>query len=159
MCFHYNALWLPLYHVFKSPLLCHQTTPWEERLPTAILSDLHLGAAHGDDLLRYPFFCNLLREQLDGIDHIVLLGDILDLRFQQLEEALLIATPFLTMLGDVLAVPGIPGSLTSLATMTTITLYGSWKQSKSRPLNLANHTAFARSSRRLTFSSRGNLPV
>jgi UDP-2,3-diacylglucosamine pyrophosphatase LpxH len=71
-------------------------------LPTAILSDLHLGAAHGDDLLRYPFFCNLLREQLDGIDHIVLLGDILDLRFQQLEEALLIATPFLTMLGNVL---------------------------------------------------------
>jgi Calcineurin-like phosphoesterase len=70
---------------------------------TAILSDLHLGAAHGDDLLRYPFFCDLLREQLDGIDHIVLLGDILDLRFQQLEEALLISAPFLEMLGDVLS--------------------------------------------------------
>jgi UDP-2,3-diacylglucosamine pyrophosphatase LpxH len=71
-------------------------------LATAILSDLHLGAAHGDDLLRYPFFCDLLREQLDGVDHIVLLGDILDLRFQQLEDALLISTPFLSMLGDAL---------------------------------------------------------
>ena len=71
-------------------------------MATAILSDLHLGAAHGDDLLRYPFFCDLLREQLDGIDHVVLLGDILDLRFQQLEEALITATPFLAMLGDVL---------------------------------------------------------
>lgn len=71
-------------------------------MATAILSDLHLGAAHGDDLLRYPFFCDLLREQLDGVDHIVLLGDILDLRFQRLEDALLISTPFLTMLGDAL---------------------------------------------------------
>lgn len=71
-------------------------------MATAILSDLHLGAAHGDDLLRYPFFCNLLSEQLDGVDHIVLLGDILDLRFQQLEDALLIATPFLSMLGEAL---------------------------------------------------------
>ncbi len=68
-------------------------------MATAILSDLHLGAAHGDDLLRYPFFCDLLREQLDGIDHVVLLGDILDLRFQQLEEVLLTAEPFLTTLG------------------------------------------------------------
>jgi len=71
-------------------------------LATAILSDLHLGAAHGDDLLRYPFFCDLLREQLDGIDHVVLLGDILDLRFQQLEEVLLTAEPFLTTLGNAL---------------------------------------------------------
>ncbi len=71
-------------------------------MATAILSDLHLGAAHGDDLLRYPFFCELLREQLDGIDHIVLLGDILDLRFQQLSTALQAATPFLEMLGQVL---------------------------------------------------------
>ncbi len=71
-------------------------------MATAILSDLHLGAAHGDDLLRYPFFCERLREQLDGIDHIVLLGDILDLRFQQFEDALLLATPFFTMIGDAL---------------------------------------------------------
>jgi hypothetical protein len=74
----------------------------EGTLATAILSDLHLGAAHGDDLLRYPFFCERLREQLDGIDHVVLLGDILDLRFQQFEDALLLATPFLTMIGDAL---------------------------------------------------------
>jgi predicted phosphodiesterase len=72
-------------------------------LATAILSDLHLGAAHGDDLLRYPFFCDLLREQLDGVDHVVLLGDILDLRFQQLEIALQLAMPFLSMLGEVLS--------------------------------------------------------
>ncbi len=71
-------------------------------MATAIISDLHLGAAHGDDLLRYPFFCDLLREQLDGVDHIVLLGDILDLRFQRLEDALVLSTPFLAMLGDVL---------------------------------------------------------
>ncbi len=71
-------------------------------MATAILSDLHLGAAHGDDLLRYPVFCDLLREQLEGIDHVVLLGDILDLRFQQLETALEIAAPFLSMLGEVL---------------------------------------------------------
>ena len=72
-------------------------------MATAILSDLHLGAAHGDDLLRYPFFCDLLREQLDGVDHVVLLGDILDLRFQQLEIALQLAMPFLAMLGEVLS--------------------------------------------------------
>ncbi len=77
-------------------------------MATAILSDLHLGAAHGDDLLRYPFFCDLLREQLDGMNHIILLGDILDLRFQQLEDALLIATPFLSMLGAVLRGAGHP---------------------------------------------------
>lgn len=71
-------------------------------MATAILSDLHLGAAHGDDLLRYPYFCARLREQLDGIEHIVLLGDILDLRFQQLEEALQTSRPFFDMLGDVL---------------------------------------------------------
>jgi UDP-2,3-diacylglucosamine pyrophosphatase LpxH len=71
-------------------------------LATAILSDLHLGAAHGDDLLRYPYFCARLREQLDGIEHVVLLGDILDLRFQQLEEVLRTAGPFFEMLGEVL---------------------------------------------------------
>lgn len=71
-------------------------------MATAILSDLHLGAAHGDDLLRYPYFCERLREQLDGIEHIVLLGDILDLRFQQLEGALQTSRPFFEMLRDVL---------------------------------------------------------
>jgi UDP-2,3-diacylglucosamine pyrophosphatase LpxH len=77
-------------------------------LATAILSDLHLGAAHGDDLLRYPYFCERLREQLIGIEHIVLLGDILDLRFQQLETALQIAGPFFAMLGEVLSTAHTP---------------------------------------------------
>ncbi len=71
-------------------------------MTTAILSDLHLGAWQLNDLLRYPVFIHRLTRALEGVDEVVLLGDILELRFQRLEDALITATPFFTALGEAL---------------------------------------------------------
>ena len=71
-------------------------------MTTAIVSDLHLGAWQLNDLLRYPVFIRRLTQALDGVDHVVLLGDILELRFQQLDEALRAAQPFFAALGETL---------------------------------------------------------
>jgi UDP-2,3-diacylglucosamine pyrophosphatase LpxH len=71
-------------------------------MSTACLSDLHLGAWQLNDLLRYPFFINRLTTALEGVDEVVLLGDVLELRFQRMDEALRAARPFFTALGHTL---------------------------------------------------------
>ncbi|HEX9414111.1 MAG TPA: metallophosphoesterase, partial [Ktedonobacterales bacterium] len=71
-------------------------------MATAILSDLHLGAWQLNDLLRYPVFIARLMRGLEDVDEVVLLGDVLELRFQRLDEALRVATPFFASLGEVL---------------------------------------------------------
>jgi UDP-2,3-diacylglucosamine pyrophosphatase LpxH len=73
-------------------------------MTTAILSDLHLGAWQLNDLLRYPTFIEPLQQALAAarVDDVVLLGDILELRFQRLEDALEVSEPFFRALGDVL---------------------------------------------------------
>jgi hypothetical protein len=71
-------------------------------MDTAILSDLHLGAWQLNDLLRYPRFIKRLTRALGDVDQVVLLGDVLDLRFQRLDEALRVAAPFFRALGDTL---------------------------------------------------------
>ena len=47
---------------------------------TAIISDLHLGAASGEDVLRDPAVRRLLLEEIAGADRVVLLGDVVELR-------------------------------------------------------------------------------
>ncbi len=71
-------------------------------MTTAIISDLHLGSWQLNDLLRYPVFIQRLVRQLEVADEVVLLGDVLELRFQRLEDALRVSTPFFAALGTAL---------------------------------------------------------
>ncbi|HET6998180.1 MAG TPA: metallophosphoesterase, partial [Solirubrobacterales bacterium] len=69
---------------------------------TAILSDLHLGVASGEDVLREPEIRRLLLAELAGADRVVLLGDVVELRDLALGAALDSARPFFEELGEVL---------------------------------------------------------
>ena len=79
---------------------------------TAILSDLHLGVASGEDVLRLPEIRQLLLEEIAGADRVVLLGDVVELRDLALGVALDSARPFFEELGaalggrEVTIVPG-----------------------------------------------------
>lgn len=79
---------------------------------TAILSDLHLGVASGEDVLREPRVRQLLLEEIAGADRVVLLGDVVELRDLALGAALDSARPFFEELGaalgerEVTIVPG-----------------------------------------------------
>jgi UDP-2,3-diacylglucosamine pyrophosphatase LpxH len=69
---------------------------------TAILSDLHLGAASGEDVLRDPALRRLLLEEIGEADRVVLLGDVVELRDLALGVALDSARPFFAELGEAL---------------------------------------------------------
>jgi hypothetical protein len=79
---------------------------------TAIVSDLHLGAASGEDVLRDPAMRRLLLEEIGEADRVVLLGDVVELRDLALGVALDSARPFFEELGaalgerEVTIVPG-----------------------------------------------------
>src|SRR4051794_7573256 len=79
---------------------------------TLVVSDLHLGARTGVDVLRDPAARARLLERLDGTDRLVLLGDALELRHGPLREALTAARPVLEALGaamrggEIVLVPG-----------------------------------------------------
>lgn len=47
---------------------------------TAIVSDLHLGVASDEDVLRDPAVRRVLLEEIAGADRVVLLGDVIELR-------------------------------------------------------------------------------
>jgi hypothetical protein len=66
---------------------------------TLIISDLHLGSISGSDLLRRSELRATLLEALDGVDRLVLLGDVLELRHGPLREAMDAARPFFEDLG------------------------------------------------------------
>jgi hypothetical protein len=68
---------------------------------TAIVSDLHLGSAFGDDLLRDPEIRQDLLEEIATADRIVLLGDVVELRERPLGVTLAVARPFFEELGEV----------------------------------------------------------
>ena len=68
-------------------------------MATAIVSDLHLGAASGRDLLRRDEVLAVLVGALDGVDELVLLGDVVELREGPLADALAAARPVLAELG------------------------------------------------------------
>ncbi len=70
---------------------------------TAIVSDLHLGAATGEDVLREPSLRRALLDEVSGADRLVLLGDTVELRDLPVGAALASARPFFEELGEALA--------------------------------------------------------
>jgi calcineurin-like phosphoesterase family protein len=70
---------------------------------TLILSDLHLGSATRADLLRRPELRAPLIEAIAGVQRVVLLGDVLELRHGPMRDALAAARPFFAELGSALA--------------------------------------------------------
>jgi hypothetical protein len=69
---------------------------------TAIVSDLHLGAAADVDLIRRPEIRARLLEALAGVDRLVLLGDTLELRDLPIAAAIAAAQPFFEEVGEAL---------------------------------------------------------
>jgi calcineurin-like phosphoesterase family protein len=67
---------------------------------TLVISDLHLGSRSGVDVLRRPAARDALLEALDGVDRLVLLGDLLELRHGPLHAALEVARPVLRAIGQ-----------------------------------------------------------
>jgi hypothetical protein len=70
---------------------------------TAIVSDLHLGSATGEDLGRDPAIRRALIEEIAGADRLVLLGDVLELRELPLARVLEIVQSFFEELGEAMA--------------------------------------------------------
>ena len=79
---------------------------------TAIISDLHLGVASDEDVLRDPGIRRVLFEEIAGADRLVLLGDVVELRNLPLGPSLQRSRPFFEELGEaigeieVVLVPG-----------------------------------------------------
>ena len=69
-------------------------------MSTLVVSDLHLGARSGIDLLRRPPVLEALLDGLEGVDALVLLGDVVELRDGPVGEALALARPVLERLGE-----------------------------------------------------------
>jgi Calcineurin-like phosphoesterase len=72
---------------------------------TALISDLHLGAASGSDVLRRKAMRERLLEAIDeaGAERLVLLGDTIELRDGPLGNSFAAARDFFTALGEVFA--------------------------------------------------------
>jgi Calcineurin-like phosphoesterase superfamily domain len=70
---------------------------------TAIVSDLHLGTATGEDLGRDPEIRRILLEEIRDADRLVLLGDAVELRELPLAQALEQTQPFFEELGEAMA--------------------------------------------------------
>ena len=79
---------------------------------TLVISDLHIGAASGKDLLRRPELRAPLIDALGNVDRLVVLGDGLELREAPHRDAAELAAPFLAEAGAALG-PG--GELLMLA--------------------------------------------
>jgi hypothetical protein len=80
---------------------------------TAIVSDLHLGVASDEDVLRDAAVRRVLFDEIAGADHLVLLGDVVELRNLPLGPSLSRARPFFEELGEVLGtaqVTVVPGN-------------------------------------------------
>lgn len=81
---------------------------------TLVISDLHLGARTGTDVLRSPEDRQPLLELVSSCRRLVLLGDVLELRHGPLQEALEAAQPVLGELGAALGSAGeaviVPGN-------------------------------------------------
>jgi predicted phosphodiesterase len=70
---------------------------------TLAVSDLHLGAVSGADVLRRPLARASLIEAAQDVERLVLLGDVLELRHGPRRDALAVARPFFEELGRALA--------------------------------------------------------
>jgi predicted phosphodiesterase len=73
---------------------------------TLVISDLHLGVRSGADVLRRPTALDVLCSRLEGVDRLVLLGDVLELRHGPARGALAVAEPAMRALGDALGAGG-----------------------------------------------------
>ncbi|HET7416242.1 MAG TPA: metallophosphoesterase [Solirubrobacterales bacterium] len=69
---------------------------------TAIISDLHLGVASDEDVLRDAGIRRILFEEIAGADRVVLLGDVIELRNLPVGPSLERSRPFFEELGEVL---------------------------------------------------------
>ncbi len=79
----------------------------------AVVSDLHLGLLSGTDVARLPDVRDRLVAALAGADHVVLLGDLLELRERRVADVVELARPLFESLGDVMAdrrVTFVPGN-------------------------------------------------
>jgi hypothetical protein len=70
---------------------------------TAIVSDLHLGSADGEDLGRDPAMRRVLLDEIRDADRLVLLGDVLELRQLPMARVLGTVRPFFEELGGAMA--------------------------------------------------------
>jgi len=82
-------------------------------MSTLVVSDLHLGARLGRDVLRHAAALDALLEALDGAERLVLLGDIVELLEKRPRQAMEVAEPVLRSIGarlgsgsEVIVVPG-----------------------------------------------------
>ncbi len=66
---------------------------------TLVISDLHLGARAAGGVLERPAPLSALLEQLDGVDRLVLLGDVVELGEGRPQAALAVALPILREIG------------------------------------------------------------
>jgi UDP-2,3-diacylglucosamine pyrophosphatase LpxH len=80
---------------------------------TLVISDLHLGSRLGRDVLRRPEALEALLAALDGVERLVLLGDVVELLEGRQRQALDVAEPVLRALAarlgsaaEVIVVPG-----------------------------------------------------
>jgi UDP-2,3-diacylglucosamine pyrophosphatase LpxH len=69
-------------------------------LRTLVVSDLHLGARLGRDVLRRPVPLDALLDALEGVDRLVLLGDVVELLEPRPRQALAAAEPVLRAIGE-----------------------------------------------------------
>lgn len=70
---------------------------------TAVVSDLHLGSATGEDVARDASIRRVLLDEIAGADRLVLLGDVLELRDLPLAKVLAAVQPFFEELGEAMA--------------------------------------------------------
>jgi hypothetical protein len=80
---------------------------------TAIISDLHLGVASDEDVLRDAAIRQVLFEEIAEADRLVLLGDVVELRNLPLGPSLERSRPFFAELGEALGeveVTFVPGN-------------------------------------------------
>ncbi len=82
-------------------------------MATLVLSDLHLGSRLRHDVLTQPEPLRRLLEALEGIERLVLLGDVVELLEGRAERAMSAAKPILRLIGrtlgsgrEVIFVPG-----------------------------------------------------
>jgi calcineurin-like phosphoesterase family protein len=73
---------------------------------TLVISDLHLGARTGVDVLRGPAALEALLAAVEGADRLVVLGDALELRHGPVREALAAARPVFKALGEAVGEDG-----------------------------------------------------
>ncbi len=68
-----------------------------------VISDTHFGAWTGRDLLREEFFLERLAPALDGVDEVILLGDLFDFLFGSVADAVDSSAGLLKLIGEKLS--------------------------------------------------------